>query len=131
MRNPFYRFETAQLVVRAEIEPDYDLDLSWDEGGETAAKLDSGEYVAFSTLVTVEHKASGAVLATESLCGSIYADPAEFFTAHRNSPDEYRNTLANKARGVVICHYFPDMVATACAAARKALASMPRVRSAA
>jgi hypothetical protein len=123
-RERMFSFETATFLVEAFISPDQDLDLSFDDSGETAEKLESGEYQAFATDVTVTHKPTGIVLATESLCGSVYSDPREFFTDHRNSPAEHRNTLANKARGVCICHYFPGMVTEATKAARAALASL-------
>ena len=48
-----FKFETANFVVRAVIEPDDDVDLSFDETNETAEKVASGEWQCFGTIVTV------------------------------------------------------------------------------
>lgn len=125
-----YRFETAQFIVRAVIVPDPDVDVSFDETGETAEKVASGEWQAFGTIVTVSHQ--GIVLGESSLWGSIYRDPLEFFTGHRGPDPMDRNCSTMKAaRGANVCigHYFPDMVREACGAARTALGNMPKVRA--
>lgn len=115
-----YRFEIGSITVRATIEPDYDVDLSWDETGETAEKLESGEWGAFGTIVTVER--NGHVIGEYSLWGSIYADPTEFFTAHRDPDPANRNcSVSGRPDGTAICHYFPDMVRSAIADARRTL----------
>lgn len=117
-----WQFSIGRVTVALHIEPvdgyEYDGD---DENGETQAALDSGEYVAFDSMVTVS--INGHVVGSDSLCGSVYAadDIAEFWQAHRTSEPEYRNTLANAARKRCICHYFPDMVRQAIADARATL----------
>lgn len=126
-----FRFETANFVIRATIQPDEDIDMSWDEDGETREKLNSGEYQAFATIVTVAH--NGLVLGESSLWGSIYTKPEDFFTGHRNANPMNRNCSAMRAvhgGNVTICHYFPDMVSEAVGQARKAIATMPKVRTA-
>jgi hypothetical protein len=108
-----WSFETARFTVALELERltsyQYDGD---DEDGETQAKLDSGEFVAFDSSVIVE--LDGEEIARDSLGGSVYgADQvAAFYTEHRTSSLEYRNTLASKARGVCFCHYFPNRTNT-------------------
>lgn len=127
-----FRFETANFVVRATISVDQDVDVSFDETSETRDKLDSGEWQAFGTIVTVSTKA-GIELGSDSLWGSIYANPREFFSDYRGADPMNRNCSAMRAaRGAnsVICHYFPDMIREAIGAARKALADMPKVRTA-
>ena len=129
MKTEMFRFETANFVVRATMESDWDVDISFDETSETRDKLDSGEWQAFGTVVTVE--LDGAILGTSSLWGSIYADPAEFFDAHRAPDPMHRNcSLMRAAKGdrVAICHYFPDMVREAIGEARKTLATLPKMR---
>lgn len=118
-----WRFETANFVIRATIEQDYDLDLSWDEEGEARDKLDSGEWQSFGTVVTVSHK--GIELGEDSLWGSIYAEPRDFFREHIG--------LAAKSRadGRNYGSYFSGMVREAIGHARKALATMPKVRESA
>lgn len=121
-KTEMFRFETANFIVRATIQQDYDLDLSWDEDGETRAKLESGEYQSFGTIVTVEHK--GLELGSDSLWGSIYANPSDFFKEHVG--------LAAKSRadGCNYGCYFPDMIREAIREARKSLATLPKLRAA-
>ncbi len=125
-----WQFEIGRFTIRARIEPSEDLDLSWCETGETERNLDSGLWTAFDTCVSVE--LNGVEIGTNWLCGSIYEDPREFFTAHRDADPMNRNCTIMRAawRGegnpdakVSICHYFPDMVRTAIAEARAWLAS--------
>lgn len=121
-----FRFETANFVIRAMCEPDFDLDLSWDDTDETAEKLASGEYTAFQTTVTVETKSIGGrpslTLGSDSLGGSVYANPSEFFVEHVG--------LAAKSRadGRHYGAYFPDMVREAIAGARKRLSEFSGIK---
>lgn len=128
-KTEMFRFETANFIVRATIEEDCDVDTSFDETGETAEKIDDGEWQAFHTTVTVTTK-SGVLLGRDDLGGSIYGKPADFFTAHRDPNAMNRNSSIMRATkgNVVICHYFPSMVSEAVAAARKTMANMPKLR---
>lgn len=125
-----YEFTIGRFTIAADIHPAHDLDLSWDDDGETRANLESGLWEAFDTNVTVS--LNGAEIASQWLCGSIYADPAEFFTAHRDADPMNRNCTIMRAawRGegnpdakVSICHYFPGMVHESVQEARAWLAS--------
>ncbi len=106
--------KAGRFTVRASIEPDYDLDLSWDDTGETAEKLNSGEWDAFQTKVAVY--LDGNEIAADYLGGSIYADPRDFFTEHYG--------ISATGCGA----YFPDMVRTAISEARDVLRSMQSVK---
>ncbi|WLJ71174.1 hypothetical protein [Sphingomonas phage Carli] len=119
---PAWQFKTKRFTVSLYLKRDrnytYDGD---DEDGETQAKLDSGEFVAFDS--TVEVELDGEVIAHNTMGGSVYSadEVAEFFTAHRDPDPMNRNcSIMRAARGanVVICHYFPGMVAEACEDAR-------------
>lgn len=128
-----WSFETANLKVQAIMFPCAEqTDLSWDDdGGSTREGLESGRLEAFNTLVRVVHKATGAELGADMLCGSIYERPLDFIRAHRDADPMNRNcTAMRNARGqnVVICHYFPGMVHEACAHARKALRNLKDIR---
>lgn len=119
-----YEFTIGRFTIAADIHPADHLDLSWDDTGETAEKLDSGEWEAFDTNVTVS--LNGAEIASDWLCGSIYADPAEFFSGHRDADPMNRNcSIMRAANGdnVMIGHYFPDMVRNAVQEARAWLAN--------
>lgn len=97
-------------------------DLSWDETGETIAKLESGEWGNYCFRVRV--LLDGREIAADYLGNSIYADPDEFYREHIG--------IAAKARadGLNYGCYFTDMIAGAVADARKALANPPYVRAA-
>lgn len=119
-----YRFAIGRFEIRADIEPCADIDLSWDDDGETRAGLESGGLEAFDTRVSVW--LNGVKIGEDWLCQSIYSDPSEFFTSHRDSDPMSRNcSIMRAARGdnVVFCHYFPSMVQAAIADARAWLAS--------
>lgn len=135
---PAWKFKTKRFTVSLYLKRDrnytYDGD---DENGETQDKLDSGEYVAFDS--TVEVELDGVVIAHNTMGGSVYsADTvAEFFTAHRDPDPMNRNcSIMRAARGanVVICHYFPGMVAEAIEDARAEVRAMtvpPHIRESA
>lgn len=123
-----WTFNTARFCVRLRIEEEtgYQYDGE-DEGGETQAALDSGEFVAFTSIVEVLHK--GTVIGSDVLGGSVYKadDMAEFWTAHRSADPMQRNcSIMRAAHGqrTVIAHYFPGMVAEAIKEARAFMASL-------
>lgn len=133
-----WQFRTKRFRVALQIERDngYQYDGE-DEDGETQAKLDSGEYIAFDSRVIVE--LDGEEIGSDSLGGSVYADGEEsdFWTAHRSVDPMNRNcSIMRAAHGgnCVICHYFPDMVRLAIAEARehvRQLAVPPYIRESA
>jgi hypothetical protein len=133
-----WQFRTKRFRVVLTLERDHGYQYDGDdEDGETQAKLDSGEFVAFDSRVVVE--LDGEEIAADSLGGSVYEDgrESEFWTAHRDADPMNRNSsIMRAARGhnCVICHYFPDMVRTAIAEAREHIrsqASLPYVRESA
>lgn len=129
MRERMWSFETRNFLVVASIEPSAHVDCSFDETGETAAKIDSGEWCAFDTFVTVYCR--GQVVGQDVLCESIYADPREFFTAHRDADPMNRNCTIMRAKNgdnVSICHYFPGMVVDAVRQARDNVWQLGRIK---
>lgn len=119
-----YEFTIGRFTIAADIHPSDDLDLSWDDDGEARANLESGLWEAFDTKVSVRF--NGVEIASDWLCQSIYADPSEFFSDHRDADPMNRNcSVMRAARGdnVMIGHYFPDMVRNAVNEARAWLAS--------
>lgn len=114
-----WEFTAGRILVTLDLVPEQGYEYDGDDPkGETQAKLDAGEYVAFGSVVTVH--CDGEEIAQESLWGSVYSigNVSDFWTAHRTSAPEYRNTLAQKAAGRVICHYFPGMISEAVTRAR-------------
>ncbi len=128
----------SRFKVRLRIEQDrryrYDGD---DEEGETQAKLDAGEYVAFDSFAEV--LLDGEVIGTDSLHGSVYldGDESDFWTDHRSADPMNRNcTIMRAKRGELtcICHYFPDLIRSAVDEARQYVRDMvvpPRIRESA
>lgn len=124
-----WSFETARFRVELQIAQDYGYQYDGDDAdGETQAKLDSGEYVAFDSAVIVY--LDGREIASDHLGGSVYAwnEMSDFWTAHRDPNPANRNCAANAYR---VGHYFPDMVYNAISEARAYLASAPAMRDAA
>jgi hypothetical protein len=131
-----WRFSTARFNVDLLIEQEHDYQYDGDdEGGETQSALDSGELVAFNSYVLVT--LDGREVGRDTLGGSVYAadEVEQFWTAHRDPADAAnRNCLATKARGICICHYFPDMVRSAIGEARRTVRArnpLPYIRDAA
>lgn len=113
-----WQFRTARFRVALILEQDYGYRYDgYDENGETQAKLDSGEYVAFDSKVIVE--LDGEEIAADYLGGSVYSDPRDFVTEHYG--------CRPKGYGA----YFPDMVRQAISDARDHVEQMtipPRMR---
>lgn len=108
-------FTTANFRVVLSCTEDDDLDLSWDETGEVAEKLESGEWTNFLFRVAV-HGPTGE-LAADYLGGSIYADPTDFMD-HRKC-GLLNRVYAAEGKTVRCGGYFSDMVGRACDEARK------------
>lgn len=106
-----WEFKIGRFILRADIEPCFDPDLSWDETGEAADKIANGIWGCFNTRVSIS--LNGAVIASDWLCESIYADPRDFFTEH------YGLAAKSRADGTNYGAYFPDMVRTAIIEARQ------------
>lgn len=117
-------FKTAQFRVVVDALEDYDIDLSFDETGETREKLESGEYIGFCARVRVLHDALGEV-SSDYLGGCIYASLEEF-EDHRMCGKETRR-LRSEGSSAVCGSYFSDMIRTAVSDARKALSDAKRV----
>lgn len=119
-----WKFEIGRVRVLLNIEPEHGYQYDGhDPKKKIQSKLDSGEYVAFGSIVTVEM--DGETIGEDSLWGSVYSlgTIAEFWTAHRDRNPMNRNCSimrANHPAGpkVSICHYFPDMVREAIREAR-------------
>lgn len=106
-----WTFELGRVLVALDLEQErgyqYDGD---DPDGETQAKLDCGDYIAFTSRVSVA--VDGEELGEDWLSGSVYSigEVSDFWTAHRTSNEEHRNTLAARAQRICYGHYFPGMV---------------------
>ena len=113
-------FTTPNYRVAVDALPEHDLDLSWDESGQTARDLDAGRLVAFCARARVTHRETGAELASDYLGGCIYKD-FDAFMDHRVCGAENARLAAEGATGR--CgSYFHDMIRTVCAEAREEVA---------
>jgi hypothetical protein len=118
----------VELTLEIEQEPDYQYDGD-DEDGETQRKIDCGDYVAFRS--TVRCYIDSMEMGRDDLGGSVYefGKESEFWTAHRTSLPEYRNTLAQREAKRCVGHYFPDMVRTAIDEARETRKELAKLRA--
>lgn len=116
---------TRNFTIDLAWEYEPDPDLSFDDTGETAAKVDSGEWTCCAFRVTV-HGPTGELLGADYLGNSIYAAPAEFID-HRACGRENRR-LAAAGQAGRCGSYFSDMVHEACTQARQHLAALQGVR---
>lgn len=109
-----WEFETARFRVEWRASPCLDLDLSWDETGETRANLESGLWCAFDSemVVLLDDREIGH----DYLGQSIYENPSEF--------RDHIGINAKPGCG----SYFSQMVREAIRDARRTLASEKPVR---
>jgi hypothetical protein len=105
-----WTFKTNRFEVRWSIDEPYSLDLSWDDTGETARKLDSGEYTAFDSTVAVY--LDGVEIGRDTLGDSIYENPADFRDHFGIAHTKYGS-------------YFSSMVDESIKRAREFMASVP------
>jgi hypothetical protein len=105
----------GRFTVKGEIAPDDDMDLSWDDSGETREGLNDGRLIAFRTRVSVY--LGGQRIGEDHLGGSVYANPSDFFSEHLDCAME--NERLRAAGSAARCGaYLPDMVRGAVADAR-------------
>ena len=76
------QFQTENFRVVVEALPEDDLDLSWDDTGKTAERLDAGDLIAFVAHAYVEYMPTGAILGEDYLGNCIYKN-FEDFADHR------------------------------------------------
>jgi hypothetical protein len=109
-----WKFETANFRVEWAITEEPDPDFSFDDSGETADKVASGEWTCFLSRMRVVHVPTGATLGEDFLGNSIYANPAEF-RDHIGAQGKYGS-------------YFRDMVRSSVAESRDAMRKMQGIR---
>jgi hypothetical protein len=121
-------FKTRNFRIIIDAVWDDDLDLSWDDTGEVAAKLETGDLMAFCVRARVFCASMGEV-ASDFLGGCIYSDPSEF-QDHRRCAAETRK-LRESGSKAVCGSYFADMVRTVCREAREHIkgTALPYVRA--
>ena len=105
-----WTFKTKRFKALREIEDPYFLELPWDDTGETARKIESGEWTAFNSSVVVY--LDGVPIGADHLCDSIYENPADF-----------RDHFGIAHTGC--SSYFSDMVREAVRCARQFIANVP------
>jgi hypothetical protein len=116
------QIETANFLVQVDALPDYFTDTSFDETGEVADKLESGEYVAFCVRARVIHKATRATLGEDFLGGCIY-ESYDAFMDHKECGEQNREYERQGESGR--CgSYFLDMIREAIREARGNVAQL-------
>jgi len=130
-----WTFKTASFHIDLKIEEEFGIRYDGDDpGGEIQAKLESGEYISFTSKACVS--INGIEIGNDFLCGSIYDrfEMSEFWTMHRSPDPRHRNCSIMRDKhpagpNVSVGHYFPDMVRTAIREARTWLADLPKLRN--
>ena len=125
-----WHFETENFTVSFQALPDDDLDLSFDEDGSVAEKLENGEFIAFTAKVSVCLKTatSDIELGTSYLAGCIYNTYEEFMD-HKEVGKKNKEWQAQGS--TARCgSYFSQMVTDAINEARAALKRLPNMRQA-
>ena len=122
--NVLHQFETANFLMVCTAEPELEApeDMLCDPSDVDQAR--EGGSAWFAATVRVYRRLSDdryVELGADHLGCCSYDTFDDFVTGHRRGSDDQRNTLATKARGVVICHYYPDMVRQAIEQARHTL----------
>lgn len=96
-----WRFDTKNFSVIVDFAYDDDAQApDWDETGETAAKLESGEWASYLFRARVVERSSGNTLATDYLGDSIYADPMDF-RDHVGSGGKHGSYFLDMVREVI------------------------------
>lgn len=108
--NTIRTFYTPRFALSLAWTYEEDGDLSWDDTGEVAEKINSGEWT--NCTFRVQLTCDGRVVAVDYLGNSVYANPEDFGREHVGSHDGY----------------FRDMVAEVIAQARKTLTNTPKLR---
>lgn len=119
METVMWTFKTRNFRVEWSLSPCEDLDLSWDDTGETRENLESGLWEAFDSKITVYFR--GAEIGCAYLGESIYENPSDF-------RDHIGINMKSRVDGRNYGSYFSDMVREAISEARKTLADMPELR---
>jgi len=123
--NELWRFETARYAVTLHaIEEDMDPSDSFESEDDVEFARSGDPAAWFCAAVRVVNKKTGIELGSDVLGGCSYKSFRDFYSGHRDRDPANRNTLAMKAKNVVICHYFPDMVSQAIDNARDTLANL-------
>jgi hypothetical protein len=111
-----YTFKTKNFTITVDSEPDYDMDLSFDETGEVREKIKSGEWEHFQVEIKILFR--GEEIASDYLGGCIYANPREF-----------RDHIGIRKYGANVGSYFSDMVRQSVKDARKHFENAPKLRA--
>jgi hypothetical protein len=120
MKQTIYKFQTRRFIVEVVALPEEHLDLSWDETGETAQKIESGELCAFQVEARVSFCAdygSPIQIGADYLGGCVYESPDAFRDHFGVRPAE-RKLSEEHGGPVTVCRYFSSMVREAIAKAR-------------
>lgn len=116
-----WSFKTARHEVRLLVQEEEDNPADHFDNFEDIEDIRNGRCEWFMARVQVLR--DGKVIGEDILGACAYQSFEDFFASHRTDTADFRNTLANKARGVSIGHYFPDMVRSAISEARQLLAN--------
>lgn len=84
-------FKTENFRVVVDAVEEFDVDLSWDEDGETARRLENGSLIVFCARARVFLNSTGQELASDYLSNCIY-ESLRAFEDHRECGAQNRKT---------------------------------------
>jgi hypothetical protein len=105
-----YKFNTRNFEVRVDALEEHSPDFSFDETGETAHMVESGELQCFTVKATLFFR--GMEIAQDYLGNCIYENTRDF-----------RNHFGNRSGS-----YFSDMVKHVVCEGRKTINSIPKIK---
>ena len=114
-----YSFKTKNFEIRVTAIDEIDPDFSFDETGETAAKVEAGDWQCFSVKAAVYFR--GNEISADYLGNCIYADPVEF-------RDNVGLREKSRKDGRNYGSYFSDMVKQSIADARKEIEEIKSIK---
>jgi hypothetical protein len=128
-----WEFRTRNFVVTFDVAPEETDPSDSFEFEDDIEMVRRGDVEWFQARVAVHllntEGERGNIVGADYLGGCAYKTFREFHESHWRSPAECRNTLAQKAKNIIICDYFPSMVHEAVAAARTKIAHLPHLRA--
>lgn len=122
--NTIREFKTKHFTVRIEALEETDLDLSFDESGEIAEQIESGDLIVFCAHAVVYY--NGRKVGEDYLGQCIYKN-LDDFADHRACGRQNRK-WAKQGKEGRCGSYFTDMIHEAIREARKTLQDTPYIR---
>lgn len=126
-----WSFETANFLVTLDVAPEEMDPADSFEFEDDITAVRDGRVEWFQARAAVWLVESGAMIGADYLGECAYENiRRDFVESHWRAPADSRNTLAMRAQNRAACDYFPGMIRAAIEDARRAVALVPKLRTA-